>query len=155
MRTSFIIIMFTLILSSCSKFSDNGALDGKWRLYEMYTKPHAESSQYITTELTDRKSAVIYCNIQLRLIAISSGEKVNGYTHNTVARFNYNGTSLQVGPVYIHYRDRDSLLTDPTNTSLVPLGIRGNATDYNIKQLNSATMVLCSRHDSLIFHKLH
>lgn len=155
MRTLIIITLFILALSSCSKLTDNGALDGKWRLCEMYTKPQTEKSQYIATNLTDRKSAIIFWNIQLQLISISSNEKLNGYTNNTVARFSYNGTSLHVGPIYIHYRDRDSLLTDPAITTLVPLGIRSNATNFSIKRLNSTTMILCSQHDSLIFHKTH
>lgn len=143
-----------LLFSYCSKMPENGALDGKWQLTEMYSKTTNSDAHYISTPTTDKRADNIYWNIQLKLLYITSAEPLNTFTTETVARFHYSGSTLQVGPTYIHYRDRDSLITNANSTELVPLGIRGNATTYDIKRLNASTMILCSPLDSLIFKKL-
>lgn len=143
-----------LLFSYCSKMPENGALDGKWQLTEMYSKASTSDAHYIATPTTDKRADNIYWNIQLQLLYITSAEPLNTFTNETVARFHYSGSTLQVGPTYIHYRDRDSLITNANTTELVPLGIRGNATTYDIKRLNASTMILCSPLDSLIFKKL-
>lgn len=143
-----------LLFSYCSKMPENGALDGKWQLTEMYSKTTNSDAHYIATPTTDKRADNIYWNIQLKLLYITSAEPLNTFTTETVARFHYNGSTLQVGPTYIHYRDRDSLITNANSTELIPLGIRGNATTYDIKRLNASTMILCSPLDSLIFKRL-
>lgn len=133
---------------------ENGALDGKWQLVEMYSKSASNEANYATTPTTNKRADNIYWNIQLKLLYITSAQPLNTFTTETVARFKFTGSTLQVGPTYIHYRDRDSLITNPNSTELVPLGIRGNASSYDIKRLSSTTMILCSQLDSLIFKKL-
>lgn len=152
---SILFASFTILLFSyCSKMPENGALDGKWQLTEMYSKTTNSDAHYIATPTTDKRADNIYWNIQLKLLYITSAEPLNTFTTETVARFHYSGSTLQVGPTYIHYRDRDSLITNANSTELIPLGIRGNATTYDIKRLNASTMILCSPLDSLIFKRL-
>ncbi len=152
---SILFASFTILLFSyCSKMPENGTLDGKWQLTEMYSKTTNSDAHYIATPTTDKRADNIYWNIQLKLLYITSAEPLNTFTTETVARFHYSGSTLQVGPTYIHYRDRDSLITNANSTELIPLGIRGNATTYDIKRLNASTMILCSPLDSLIFKRL-
>lgn len=140
-------------VASCSKLSTNGAIDGMWRLEEMYSKPHLASNNY--SEYTDKRPDGIYWKFQLNLLSINSTAMLNGHTTETVARFNCDRNRLQVTKTYIHFRDRDSLLTDTTTTTLQAIGIRGNACNYDIKRLTSSSMILCSENDSLVFYKLH
>lgn len=143
----------TLCLApSCSKMTDNGLIDGMWNLREIHSKPTATAAHY--SEATDCRGKNIYWRFQLDLLSITSSDALNGHTGETTARFNFTGSRLDVTSTYIHYRDRDSLLVDPTTTELEALGIRGNATSYDVVKLNSHNMILCSATDSLVFHKL-
>lgn len=153
---SILFASFTIMLFSyCSNMPENGVLDGKWQLTEMYSKTTSNNdAHYLATPTTDKRADNIYWNIQLKLLYITSAKPLNTFTTETVARFHYSGSTLQVGPTYIHYRDRDSLITNTNSTEFESLGIRGNATTYDIKRLNSSTMILCSQLDSLIFKKL-
>lgn len=143
-----------MVLSGCSKLTDNGPLDGKWQLCEIHSKSDLNAPHYDFSHV-DYKNQSVYWNFQLNLLSITSKEMLNTFTTETTARFSYDKTTLHVGPTYIHYRDRDSLLTNPSTTELVPLGIHGNESNFNIKQLNHTTMILCSEYDSLVFYKLH
>ena len=60
---------------------------------------------------------------------------------------------LDVEPLYIHFRDRDSLLTDPQTTCLKDVGIYGNSGHFRVSRLSENHMVLCSDRDSLVFRK--
>ena len=139
--------------TSCSKLSTNGPIDGMWRLEEMYSKPFSTCNYY--SEYIDKRSEGIYWKFQLNLLSITSTAMLNGHTTETVARFNYDKDRLQITKTYIHFRDRDSLLTDANTSILQSIGIRGNASNYGIKRLTSSCMILCSENDSLVFYKLH
>lgn len=147
----FISILF--IVAACYKLSDNGDLDGRWKLQQIYSKASPEEAHY--TLPLDAQADNIYWNFQLNLLAITSTNPLNGHTGETTARFSYTPSHLSVTQTYIHYRDRDSLITDPATTSLTRLGIRGNATDYRIERLNKTSLILCSAYDSLVFYKAH
>lgn len=148
-----IIIALSCLLTACSKLTSNGKIDGKWRLEKMYCKPTDNALYY--TEEKDLMAEQIYWNIQLGLLSITSADTLNGYSNETTARFTTNNNHFEITQTYIHYRDRDSLLTDPNITLLEPIGIRSNACQYTIPLLTSSKMILCSEKDSLIFYKLH
>lgn len=150
---SIICILFLGIFGSCSKVSHNGNLDGRWRMKECYSKASTEDAHY--TIYTNKMENLIYWNFQLKLLQITSGLQYNGKSYETMCRFVHEGDRLSITSAYVHFRDRDSLITDPNTTSLVVLGIRGNATNYHIKRLTSTEMILCSDMDSLIFYQLH
>lgn len=150
---SVVLVVLCCAITACSKLSDNGPIDGKWRLEKMYSKTSPTASSY--TEEKYLMDENIYWNIQLDLLSITSANLLNGYTGETTARFTHSGNLFSITKTYIHFRDRDSLLTDPSTTQLVPLGIRGNACDYHVSMPSSTRMVLCSPMDSLVFYKLH
>lgn len=157
LKTKYLIISFLLIsfipsIHSCSKLSDNGDLDGKWQLLEMYSKTTESAANY--TEFENKADKRIYWMFQMELLNIRSWTRLeNVLGEDIMARFAHNGNEMRVGPTYVHFRERDSLLTDPSTTLLEPVGIRGNAANFQIKVLNSKSMILCSEKDSLIFKK--
>lgn len=148
-----LLISMILITAACAKLSDNGNLDGRWRLQSIHSKTSAEQAHY--TASADTRADNIYWNFQLNLLSITSAAPLNGHTGETTARFSYTPSRLSVTKTYIHYRDRDSLIVDPTTTSLERLGIRGNATDFHIERINKTSLILCSASDSLVFYKAH
>lgn len=148
-----LLISIMLITAACAKLSDNDNLDGRWRLQSIHSKTSAKQAHY--TAFTDTRADNIYWNFQLDLLSITSAAPLNGHTGETTARFSYTPSRLSVTKTYIHYRDRDSLIVDPTTTSLERLGIRGNATDFRIERINKTSLILCSASDSLVFYKAH
>ena len=80
-----------LSFSYCSKMPENGMLDGKWQLSEMYSKTTHSDAHYVATLATDKRADNIYWNIQLKLLYITSAKPLNTFTNETVARFHYSG----------------------------------------------------------------
>ena len=150
---SYLLTLLTLVFVSCSKLSSNGDIDGRWQLLHIYSKTDAAAAHYKQDQ--DLAAQQVYWSIQLDLLSITSSDNLNGHTPETVARFTYAPPQFSITKAYIHYRDRDSLITDPLSTSLTPIGIRGNATNYRIARLNKTTLILCSEQDSLVFYKTH
>lgn len=142
-----------LSLLSCDKTPTNGPLDGMWRLDYRASRLNADGAQFSPVEVNADNPT--YWNIQLQLLTIVTPNSLhNGMTSESVARFSYDGSELSVGPIYIHYRDRDSLLTDPSTTALALVGITGNEATFSVLQLNSKRMILRSSTDSLVFKKI-
>lgn len=153
MKSILLLCSLAFLLFACGKTPQNGALDGKWRLVELHSKAQASDAAYAVAK--DVRASNIYWSFQLQLLDITSTELHNGHTNETVARFVHEGDRLAVTQTYVHFRDRDSLLTDPNITALESVGIRGNATNFRIVRLGRAYMTLCSPLDSLVFHKLN
>lgn len=148
-------ILFAFLLSTtvaCDKTPVNGGLDGKWHLLEMYSKADAGEEGYSIP--SDKRAENIYWSFQLKLLHISSTGPHNGKTGDTFARFTYSGDRLSIDQTYIHFRDRDSLVTAAGTTVFEGVGIRGNATEYRISKLTGSDMILCSQRDSLVFFKI-
>ncbi len=143
-----------LILASCEKTPANGDLDGEWILQEIHSKASASQPEY--SEYSDKRATPVFWNVALQLVGINTpGVLHNGKTEDTMCRFVYAQNRLSITHTYVHYRDRDSLLTDPSTRILENVGIRGNATDYRVVRLTSSRLVLCSPLDSLVFRKKH
>lgn len=150
MKHSIFIILFvlasTLFIASCSKMSGNGDLDGKWLLTErVYKTPY---------EINCVPSAV-YWSFQLDLLSITSPDTINTKTTETLCRFVKGADKLNITQTYIHYRDRDSLLTASDTKALISVGIRSNVAQFRIARLNSSSLILVSQDDSLVFKKLN
>ena len=133
--------------------SDNGPIDGMWHLEKIYTHPNGNATGPFSVE-KDCSEDRIYWSFQLDLLSIRSKEAHNGKTNESVARFKLSSSALDITSIYVHYRDRDSLLTDPNNVDLSAVGIHGNTASYNILQLDGKRLRLCSATDSLIFRKM-
>lgn len=151
MKSILFICSLSMLMFACGKTPQNGALDGKWRLYEIHSKTQPTESTYAVAK--DVRADNIYWSFQLNLLSITSAETLNGHTNETVARFAYEGDHLAVTQTYVHFRDRDSLLTDPNTAALETVGIRGNASNFRIAQLSGSRLTLCSERDSLVFRK--
>ena len=150
-----LLLLLTVMLTaaSCEKMSDNGKLDGMWHLQQICSRPqNAASAGY--TEHQDVREAGIYWCFQLQLLQIKSKAFLNGETSETMCRFGCTDSRLDITSTYIHYRDRDELITDVQTERLAPLGIRGNAGSFRIERLTDHHMVLCSDRDSLVFQKI-
>lgn len=139
------------LAASCDKLPKNGKLDGRWQMLDLYSRSTPSAP---THDLhAPKKADGIYWDVQLDLINIhSQGGHLNGHTDDAVARFAYNDNRLAITATYIHYRDRDSLLTAET-TALVSFGIRSNTADFRIARLSGSQLILVNASDSLVFRK--
>lgn len=141
-------------LAACSNTPTDDSLNGKWRLRHLYSKALSTDTEYGIDrgDMTDNHT---FYTFQLALMSITSPDFHNGHSTETIARFAHEGDRLNIGPVYIHFRDRDSLLTDPNTRALESVGIRGNAARFRIIQNTSTRLILCSEMDSLVFTQPH
>lgn len=155
-------ILLTLLLTACGKLPSNGDLDGKWMLTAQYTKPSTDSPTY--SDYTDKRDAGISWNVQLDLLTITAPVSLHedtselqlGKSHEVVCRFNHEGSTLRLTQIFWHYRAHDIAIT-PEELETSPLstvGIHQGSTDFQVLQLSSKRMVLCSETDSLIFKKI-
>ena len=149
-----IILLFTFtlaLISSCEKNPTNGDLDGQWQLLEISNKTVATDADY-DTHISKKDDRIYWC-FQLDLLMIRSKENLNGQTPYTFARFNHSGKNLDLTSTYIHFRDKDELITETDTRILEPMGITGNAEKYVIQELNSKRMVLTTAVKRLTFRK--
>lgn len=145
--------LLLLLTFSCGKTPTGDDLDGKWHLIARHTKATAEATSY--AEAVPSPDYNIYWSFQLQLMSITTDGVVhNGHSDETVARFSHEGDRLTLTQCYIHYRDRDSLLLDPTTEELATVGIHGCTGQFRIATLSGRTLILCSDRDSLTFRKI-
>lgn len=141
-----------LAMTACEKTPVNGALDGMWQLMEVSEKSATSESGWAEAKST--KGEGIYWNFQLDLLVIhSQHQPLNGYTFDTAARFRHEGGRLDVTEMYVHYDNRDSLITDPATTVFEPLYIRSNRASYTVEKLTDKQLILCSDFNRLVFRK--
>ena len=152
-----IYILFMIVITgwtSCEKFPDNGDLDGQWQLIETSFKETPSDPEYAITK--SKKDDHIYWAFHQRLLMIrSSDTPLNGYTHDTSARFIHKDNKMDITETYIHWRGigKDSLLTDPNTRTLSDIGIDGNAEKFDVEKLNSKSMILTTPVKRLVFRK--
>lgn len=150
-----ILLSLTALCASCGKTPTNGHLDGQWFMTERYCKANISAPDYSEAMGNLREQPVIW-NISLQLMEIiTPGFMHNSVTDRTTGRIVYNDDKLAVTQTYVHFRDRDSLITEPNTTCLESVGIRGNSATFRIATLTSSQLTLCSDMDSLIFRKKH
>ena len=150
--TYIILALATTVVVSCGKIPANGDLDGQWQLMEISTKANPSDTQY--TVSTSKKADEIYWRFQLDLLNIHTcSGNLNGRTPDTSARFKHEGNRLDVTKTYIHFFSRDSLLKDPSTTILEPIGISGNAENFNVAHLSRKSMILVNDNKRLVFRK--
>lgn len=155
MKRIFYLLATLPLWMACEKTPMNGDLDGEWILQEIHSKAKPNDLQYNHQHIDKRQSPVFW-NVALQLIGINTPTELhNGKTNDTFCRFAYNGNQLSITETYVHFRDRDSLLTDPNTQLLAGVGIRGNASDFRISRLSGSQLILCSAMDSLVFRKKH
>lgn len=139
-------------LTACEKTPVNGALDGMWQLMEVSAKDVAAEDGWAQPQSV--KGEGIYWNVQLDLLVIHSQHApLNGYTFDTAARFRHEGGRLDITEMYVHYENRDSLITDPATTIFEPLHIHSNRASYAVEKLTGKQLILCSDYNRLVFRK--
>lgn len=148
---SLLFILTVMGFAACDKLPDDDELNGKWQLLEIFSAD--DDGNF--TQLNDRRESKTYWSFQLGLLQIVSYDVHNGSTGDTFARFTHSGDRLSVNEVFVHYRDRDSLVTDPASTAFVSVGIRGNSAQFLIDRLTKSQLVLTSSTDSLVFYRVH
>lgn len=148
-----VVLLFAgFAVNSCDKMPSGTDLDGQWQMMKRYSKVSESSTAY--EHYQDMKAERIYWRFQLDLLMIVSDRgNLNGHTAQTLARYRHDGNRLQILQTYINFVNRDSLITDPNTQSLVPVGIHGNATTFDVLRLNGREMVLRSQRDSIVFRK--
>lgn len=143
----YIIIAFFALFTvfSCQKYT-NEDTDGQWQLISLTLNDDFKE--------IDKKAERIMWAFQLDLLQIRAfTPQTEGTPDYIVARYRNQGDSLHITSTYYHFRDRDSLYTDPAQTILEPLGIHGNATSYKVERLTDNEMVLRSSYWLLRFRK--
>lgn len=153
MNRIFLFLLIALLtLGACDKLPENGPLDGQWQLMEIATRQSPDDADFSLREA--QKDNRIYWCFQLKLLSIRTlTGSLNGHTDETVGRFRYTGDRLAVTELHIHYRARDSLVTDPSTTAFERLGITGCADTFQIERLDGQQMVLRSADRRLTFRK--
>lgn len=151
-RLRYLLTAALLALAACDKMPENGPLDGQWQLMEIATRQSSADDAYSLRE--PQKDKRIYWCFQLRLLCLRSATgNLNGLSYETMGRFRFTGDSLAVTELYVHFRSRDSLVTDPRTTMFEPFGIAGCADTFRIERLDGRQMVLRSTSRRLTFRK--
>lgn len=152
------VLLYTTV--SCDKLPKNGDLEGNWQLTEITTYQENEANQVTTEEVKYKK---IFWNFQQDLLCIHfyngayQPQDKDGISYNEFfARFNHQGSTLNLPQIYVHdSRSTDSLLNEPYTRILEHSGIIGNKATFEVKVLNKEQMILESRtkKTNLIFRK--
>lgn len=147
------------IVTSCDKLPQNGVLDGSWQLVKMTRKDTLPSPNKIpaTPPLIENGSEMqnygIYWNIQLDMLMIYTPYvNHNGHTGYTAARFYTKHNQFNITDTYIHFDNRDSLLT-PSTRCLQNVGIIGNQESFDMRLTGNNRMTLISNLYILEFRK--
>lgn len=147
-----VIVAWSMLLSvvSCTnKWDENGSLDGLWRYDSIaYHTAMDDSMVYLV-------GGQRYLAIQLGLVSFRDNALtvVNGHTNETLSRFVYRGDSLIFAPMYIHFRAKDSLLTESSTMANMHFGIQGHEGHFKIEHLTAKRLVLRSEYARLYLVK--
>lgn len=144
-RTSILLLMLSLLAASCQKYEDSDLL-GQWQLLEMTRTDDGVA--------VSKKAGQITWSFQLGLLQVRALNEETGSVGDVfLGLYSEAGDSLFIPATYFHYRDRDSLYTDPAQTILEPYGIKGNTARFAIEVLSSNTLQLSSAFCLLRFRK--
>lgn len=151
---SFISFLFALLasfflLQGCDKLSSDTELAGRWQLTRIVRTDAASGT---STEIEIPQPT--YWSFNLSLLSVTTPNPHNGHTAETLARYSRDAASLRLPEIYIHFRDRDSLLTDPEQPQLLLVGIDRNPTAYTVRFLSERKMTLDSDRTHLVFRKI-
>ncbi|MBO5699428.1 MAG: lipocalin-like domain-containing protein [Bacteroidaceae bacterium] len=150
----YLFCFFIVSLVACDKLPQNDDLDGMWHLQKKTTFNDVNPNEVNVSDLR------IYWNFQLDLLEIVSLEEPiyqddakKLKTDKVFCRFDFSGHTLCVNQVYLHFDNRDSLLTDTSTQLLERYGIMGCRDTFNVEHLGSKQMILVSDHKRLCFRK--
>lgn len=144
MRNILLILLTALVglFASCDKMPSDSDLNGRWQLTAINATAPATPT---------------YWSFQLDLLSITTSETLhNGQTGETVGRFIVTPERLQITALYVHFRDRDELITPASDTpsetgnaspsaDLSSVGIIGHTADFAIETLSSSHLTLVDK----------
>lgn len=152
-HTIFIVSVLLLLagLVGCQKYS-NEDIEAQWKLVSM--EDLATGAEQMMQGKTVAEWGSNW-NFQLDLLQMRQTQRSvpAGLCPEAIARYRKTSDSLFVEPVYWHFRNRDSLLTDDATTALEHFGVRGNAGAFAVEKFSDDEMVLTSATDRLRFKK--
>lgn len=151
-KTTHILCMLFVvsIFFACNKLPANGDLEGFWQVTAIQYKNNETYDESVPM-----KNRKIFWTFQQQLLSIQAYTQPaeTNITGETLARFKYSGNTIELNELYVHFRDTDSLLTDPNTKLLEGIGITGNKASFTIEKLNDDNMVLSSDFARILFRK--
>lgn len=125
-----------LFLNSCQKAPINGKVDGQWQLM------HFE-----TTDGTIHTCERMYYAIQLQLVEIS--DKGGHYYGSYIGRFHYDREAEQITVKEFRVRYHEEL--PATQEQLLPFGMNGMETVFDVVKADGKSLILRSDYATLTF----
>ena len=113
--------------------------------------PHSSISLYLNTFPFLPSIPFVFSPLDLLMI-YTPYVNHNGHTAYTATRFNHTSNKLSITEAYIHFHNKDSLLT-PGTDCLKNVGIINLPEEFEIETLNRKKMILKSSHYQLEFRK--
>jgi len=139
MKNIIIILLSVIVLTACElERSNNGKLDGNWKLTELDTLASSTTA--------DMQSSGIFWAVQHHLLEIKN---INNIEKNAFFRFEQTDATLRIyNPISDNKAISDSVITSPE--TLRPFGILHLDETLAIEQLSSSKMTL--RNEKYRFH---
>ena len=133
------LLLAVVALTACDiEHSDNGHLDGYWKLTQMDTLTSGQSA--------DMTESSVFWAVQHHLLEI---KKLDDIEKNVFFRFEHSDATLRIyNPISDNKAISDSVVTDPATLRI--FGIQHLDETLAVEQLNSSQMVL--RNDLYRFH---
>lgn len=149
----FPILCVAALMASCElETSDNGDLDGNWRMQRVDTLATGGTADLMTEKR--------YWGIDHKLIWIRDYAKdYRGY----YCRFDHSGDSLRIYDPYANHGHEDSgqeggggdiPVTDFASSKLNIYGLSGLSTSFKVESLTGSRMVLTSKTVKIYFKKM-
>lgn len=141
-----ILMLATLILSSCDKVPMNGDLDGLWQLTEIHNGD----------DVQELKNEKLYCSFQLHLFML--GDKTSprhyyGYFEKDAKQLRFHTFTYRSN--YTEDNNYDNLMTDEKDLAIIaPWGFYSTDCTYDVVRLNSQELILKHDDTTIIYRKL-
>lgn len=153
MKKIFPILCVAALMASCElETSDNGDLDGYWRMQRVDTLATGGSADVMASK---RYWAIEHKLMQLR----DFSQDFSGY----YCRFDHTGDSLRIYDPYANHGHEDSgqeggggdiPVTDFASSKLNIYGLSGLSTSFKVESLTGSRMVLTSKTVKIYFKKM-
>lgn len=140
-----------LLFASCTlEHSDNGNLDGYWKMTRVDTLSSGGS-----LDLSQQRR---YWGIEHKLVSLRD---IDGLAEPFYTRFSYTGDSLIIHTPYANHGHEDSgeeggdiPLTEADTARLAPYALTGLRTGFAVQMLEGRHMVLCSDRFRVYFTRM-
>ncbi len=154
----FFVIVALLLLTSCEKVSDNGALDGMWQIMSVSYNSNYSKNDSTQVEVFDiennTKGYKAYLSFQLDLAKLYwLNTYIDGPNNIVLCRFERGKSKLRFHHFYWDCADHDIEITDEEAPRLSPFGFHQTDETFTVIQLTHKNMILQSRYARIILRK--